>query len=76
MFSRCRGVMTSFKPNQARHGTASMSTIAKPPKIAPATKYGGKIVACQPGSIDVAKSKLTIECTDRTRGVASAARSR
>ena len=44
-------------------------TIAKPEKIAPATKYGGKIVVCQPGIIETAKSKLTIECTDNTRGV-------
>jgi hypothetical protein len=27
----------------------SVSTIAKPEKTAPATKYGGKIVVCQPG---------------------------
>ena len=30
--------------------TISVSTIAKPEKMAPATKYGGKIVVCQPGS--------------------------
>ena len=34
--------------------------IAKPEKIAPATKYGGKIVVCHPGITDVAKSKDTI----------------
>ena len=33
-----------------RTGTISVSTIAKPEKIAPATKNGGKIVECQPGS--------------------------
>ena len=55
---------------------SSVSTIAKPPKIAPATKYGGKIVACHPGSCEVAKSKLTTECTDSTSGVARAASSR
>src|SRR6266571_3175419 len=38
--------------------------------MAPATKYGGKIVACQPGSTDTAKSKLTIVCTETTRSVA------
>ena len=35
-------------------------TIAKPEKMAPATKYGGKIVVCQPGTTDVAKSNDTI----------------
>ena len=54
----------------------SVSTIAKPEKIAPATKYGGKIVVCQPGMTDVAKSKLTIVWTERTSGVASPASSR
>ncbi len=34
--------------------------MAKPEKIAPATKYGGKIVVCQPGITEVAKSKDTI----------------
>ena len=43
--------------------------IANPEKIAPATKYGGKIVVCQPGTTDVAKSKDTIVCTDNTSGV-------
>src|SRR5437763_12954041 len=44
--------------------------------MAPATKYGGKIVVCQPGSCDVAKSNDTTECTDSTRGVHSPARIR
>ena len=44
--------------------------------MAPATKYGGKNVVCQPGSCETAKSKLTTECTDNTSGVASAASSR
>ena len=35
--------------------------MANPEKTAPATKYGGKIVVCQPGTIEVAKSKDTIE---------------
>ena len=30
------------------------------------------MVVCQPGTSDVAKSVLTIECTDSTSGVASA----
>ncbi|MNV97432.1 hypothetical protein D3C71_1925520 [compost metagenome] len=44
-------------------------TIAKPEKIAPATKYGGKIVVCHPGITEVAKSKDTIVCTESTNGV-------
>ena len=47
-----------------------MITIAKPDRRAPATKYGGKMVECHPGSIVVAKSKLTTVCTDTTSGVA------
>ena len=38
-----------------------MSTIANPANTAPATKYGGKIVACQPGSCETEKSNETIE---------------
>ena len=44
--------------------------MAKPEKIAPATKYGGNIVVCHPGTTEVAKSKLTIVCTESTSGVA------
>src|SRR5216684_3548810 len=44
--------------------------------MAPATKYGGKIVVCQPGTMPVAKSKLTTVCTERTSGVASPASSK
>ena len=50
--------------------------MAKPLKMAPATKYGGKIVVCQPGNWATAKSKLTTEWTLSTSGVASAASSR
>jgi hypothetical protein len=46
-----------------------VNTIAKPENIAPATKYGGKIVVCHPGITDVAKSKLTMVCTESTNGV-------
>src|SRR5690554_4153898 len=46
--------------------TISVTTIAKPEKMAPATKYGGKIVVCQPGITDMAKSNETTECTERT----------
>src|SRR6266851_8363872 len=44
--------------------------------MAPATKYGGKIVVCQPGTMPVAKSKLTTVCTESTSGVAKPASSR
>jgi hypothetical protein len=44
--------------------------------MAPATKYGGKIVVCHPGRIDVAKSKDTTECTESTSGVERPARSK
>ena len=50
--------------------------MAKPPKIAPATKYGGKIVVCHVGRIEVAKSKETTLWTERTSGVESPAKSR
>ena len=76
MLSRCRSVTMSLSPKNCRAGIISVSTIAKPEKIAPATKYGGKIVVCQPGSWLTAKSKLTTLCTLSTSGVASAARSR
>src|SRR5215472_11905238 len=39
--------------------------------MAPATKYGGKNVLCQPGTIAIVKSKLTTVCTESTSGVAS-----
>src|SRR4029078_5870244 len=52
------------------------NTIPIPEKIAPATKYGGKIVACQPGVSAIAKSNDTTECTESTSGVAKAARNR
>jgi hypothetical protein len=76
MLSMCRMVISSSRPNIFRAGIDSVSTIAKPEKIAPATKYGGKIVVCQPGRLDTAKSKDTTECTESTSGVARAASSR
>ena len=42
--------------------------------MAPATKYGAKIVLCHPGRIDMAKSHETTLCTETTSGVASAAK--
>src|SRR5687768_10065013 len=53
-----------------------VKTMPMPEKIAPATKYGGKIVACQPGVSAIAKSKDTTECTESTSGVLNAARNR
>src|SRR5215207_2634871 len=55
---------------------AMVNTMPIPEKIAPATKYGGKIVACQPGVSAIAKSNDTTEWTDSTSGVAKAARNR
>ncbi len=43
--------------------------------MAPATKYGGKIVVCQPGTTATAKSKLTTVWTESTSGVARPASS-
>ena len=69
-------MITSCMPNTARAGITSVSTIAKPLKIAPATKNGGKIVECQPGTSAIAKSDDTMLCTDNTSGVARPASSR
>jgi hypothetical protein len=44
--------------------------------MAPATKYGGKMVVCQPGSCEVAKSNDTTEWTEKTSGVDRPARIR
>ena len=50
--------------------------MANPEKSAPETKYGGKMVVCQPGITEVAKSKDTMVCTDNTKGVANPANTR
>jgi hypothetical protein len=63
-FSRCMAFLVIIN---------RVSTIAKPEKIAHATKYGGKIVVCHPGIIETAKSKLTIVWTESTSGVANPA---
>ena len=76
MLSRWRMVTRSFSPKYARAGTISVTTMANPLKMAPATKYGGKIVACQPGNWATAKSVLTTECTEITSGVANPARNK
>jgi hypothetical protein len=68
--------MIRSSPYTFRSGIAKVMTIATPEKIAPATKYGGKIVACHPGTIDIAKSHDTTECTETTNGVANAANRR
>ena len=69
-------VMTSRTRNTARAGMARVSTMAKPLKMAPATKNGGKIVECQPGTRLTAKSADTMLCTEMTSGVASPASTR
>src|SRR5882762_5522551 len=69
MSSRWRGVTTCLRPRNSRAGIIQVATIAKPENTAPATKYGGKIVVCQPGSTDVAKSNDTIVWTESTSGV-------
>jgi hypothetical protein len=70
MVTRCSS------PKNHRAMTIKDTTMAKPEKMAPATKYGGKMVVCQPGRIETAKSKLTMECTESTSGVDSPASSR
>ena len=60
MFSRCLGVTTCLRPRNSRAGIIQVMTIAKPEKTAPATKYGGNTVVCQPGMTDTAKSNDTI----------------
>src|SRR5438128_348408 len=72
----CFMVMMSWSLQRERKGTSKVKTIPKPEKIAPATKYGGKIVVCQPGTCDTAKSNDTTLCTESTSGVARAARIR
>src|SRR5690606_42062098 len=59
---------TLFRSNK------SVCTIANPEKIAPATKYGGKMAVCQPGITDVAKSIDTMVWTESTNGVEIPAR--
>src|SRR5258705_669701 len=72
--SRCLRVMYVSRCISERVRMRRVSTIPNPEYTAPATKYGGNKVACHPGRIDTAKSMLTIECTEITSGVASAAR--
>ena len=49
--------------------------MAKPEKMAPSTKKGANSVECHPGTSAIAKSNDTTLCTERTSGVASAAKS-
>ena len=70
MFSKWFSVMYASSPNAHRSGIMIVITRATPLKIAPATKYGAKIVECHPGTIERAKSHETTECTDSTSGVA------
>ena len=61
------------RPSSVRIGASSVIIIATPEKIAPTTKYGAKIVLCQPGRSVVAKSHETTLCTDTASGTARAA---
>ncbi len=76
MLSKCSLRRYASRWNALRTGTSTVMTIAMPEKIAPATKYGAKIVVCQPGTIDVAKSQDTTLCTESTSGVDSPDRCR
>src|SRR5690606_20271924 len=67
--SMCSMVMYSSSPSTFLVTSNSVCTIANPEKIAPATKYGGKMVVCHPGTTEVAKSNDTIVCTESTSGV-------
>ena len=60
-------------PSRKRPGIMSVRIMASPEKIAPATKYGAKIVLCQPGTTATAKSHETMLCTDTTSAVMSPA---
>ena len=46
-------MITCLSSMNRRAGIISVSTMAKPEKIAPATKYGGKMVVCQPGRMEM-----------------------
>ena len=61
---------------RARAGSSASAPSRSREKMAPATKYGGKIVVCQPGISDAAKSNDTIEWTESTSGVERPARIR
>ena len=74
--SKWSTVMTRSSRSSRRIGISSVRTIARPEWIAPATKYGAKIVVCQPGRLAIAKSQETTEWTEITSGVASAAKNR
>ncbi len=74
--SKWSTVMTRSSRSSRRIGISSVRTIARPEWIAPATKYGAKIVVCQPGRLAIAKSQDTTEWTEITSGVASAAKKR
>src|SRR5690554_3441469 len=50
--------MYSSKLTTLRMIINSVFTIANPEKIAPATKYGGRIVVCHPGITDVASQTI------------------
>src|SRR5688500_19483 len=59
-----------------RIGMMIVKTIPMPEQMAPATKYGGKMVACQPGVTALAQANDTTEGNDRTSGGRHDARNR
>ena len=74
--SKWSTVMTRSSFSSRRMGMTSVRTIARPEWMAPATKYGAKIVVCHPGRLAIAKSHDTTEWTETTSGVARAAKKR
>ena len=68
-------VMKSSESVDGRTGIARINTMANQQNGA-GHKVGRKMVACQPGIIETAKSKLTIVCTESTKGVESPASSK
>ena len=52
-----------------RSAAIAMMRAAMPLKMAPATKYGPKMVECHIGTIAIEKSNDTIVCTDTATGM-------
>ena len=76
MTSKCAIVIKASSRKPRRTPAASTTTMAKPEYIAPTTKYGGKIVSCQPGIRLAAKSMPTTLWSQTTSGTPRAAKVR
>ena len=72
--AKCSVRMWACNLNPRRIPASRMMAIAMPEKMAPATKYGAKIVECQPGVTDIAKSHETTLWTDTAKGMAMPAK--